>query len=330
MADPSLIAARIAEKLNAPSLVDALVALPQSELQSLLLFVQRRRSSLRTPAELLRQYERAAMVQPSAADARALHAIDACAYEAAKDFEAVELSPVAPVGVNVVLGAIDQNNSLATLRGAEVMADPTTALALECVLRRRKDPAATVKLCTSARMMRLQPFDMPGYSPHFRLFALVTAGRDRGDDAFQTDALAEQLRFYLAWMARLEILGYRFADIQVAVADTEACRARAAAAAVPERATKRLHNVEERIFPSLRADFPSVKLTLEPDRTHAIHYYDGLCMHVNVTDPEGQRYPFADGGFTDWTQRIAGNRKERMMVSGAGSELVAKRFRGGG
>ena len=329
MADPAQIAARVAKALGAPDLIDALVDLPQSELQSLMLYVQRRRSSLRTPPDLYNQFARQAMVQPSTADARALGEIDRAAFAAAHAFEAIELSPVAPVGLNVILGAIDQNNSLATLRGGEVLADPTTVMALECARRRKADPSATVRLCTSARMMRLQPFDRPGYSPHFRLFALVTAGRDRGNDDFQTDALAEQLRFYLDWIAGLTHAGFAFADVELAIADTEQCRARVAGEPVPERALTRLRHVETRVFPPLRRDFPSVTLRLEPDRVHAINYYDGLCLHLNVTDPTGERYPLADGGFTDWTRRLAGNGKERLLVSGAGSELIAKRFRAG-
>jgi hypothetical protein len=325
MADPARIAQRIADALGAPDLIERLVALPQSELQSLLLYVQRRRSSLRAPVELLQQFERQAMVQPSTADLRALNVIDREAFAAAPEFEAVELSPVAPVGINVVLGQIDQNNALATVRGAEVLADPTTALALECVRRRRQHEL--VRLCTSARMMRLQPFDTPGFSPHFRLFALVTAGRDRGNDDFQTQALGEHLHVYARWLARLEALGYRFNDVELTVSDTAVCRARVAGEPDPAPARTRLDRVEQRLFPSLRADFPSLRLSIEDTRTHAIHYYEGLCLHVMVTDPEGNRYPLADGGFTDWTQRLGGNRKERLLVSGAGSELIAKRFR---
>jgi hypothetical protein len=37
----------------------------------------------------------------------------------------------------------------------------------------------------------------------------------------------------------------------------------------------------------------------------------------------------ADGGFTDWTARLMGNnRKERLLISGIGSELVCKKYRG--
>lgn len=32
----------------------------------------------------------------------------------------------------------------------------------------------------------------------------------------------------------------------------------------------------------------------------------------------------ADGGYTDWTQRLSGNRKERFLISGLGLELLFK------
>src|SRR5256885_1737366 len=81
----------------------------------------------------------------------------------------------APLALNGVLGDIDQHNVLATVRGSEVQADPTTALTLEAALRRRGDDPA-VRLCTCHRVLRLQRFDAPDAWQHFRLFALVTAG----------------------------------------------------------------------------------------------------------------------------------------------------------
>lgn len=36
----------------------------------------------------------------------------------------------------------------------------------------------------------------------------------------------------------------------------------------------------------------------------------------------GQEVEIADSGFTDWTQRLSGNRKERFLISGLGSELL--------
>ena len=81
-----------------------------------------------------------------------------------------------PAGLNTVLGRIDQDNVLATVRGSEVMADPTAALALEAAVRRRAGDG-TVRLATTHRVLRLQPLSGEGIVlRHFRLLALVTAG----------------------------------------------------------------------------------------------------------------------------------------------------------
>src|SRR4051812_5814372 len=78
--------------------------LAPTDLQSLMLHVYRERSGRRTPGELIAQHERSNLVQPSTVDVRALLEIERAAFEAAADFEAIELSPLAPLGVNTVLG----------------------------------------------------------------------------------------------------------------------------------------------------------------------------------------------------------------------------------
>jgi len=111
---------------------------------------------------------------PSNMDARILNSFDRVAFAVAEKFDAVELSPVSPLGTNFVLGGIDTNNVVATVRNAEVLGDSTPALALECA-RRRRTHAGDVRLCSSHRMIRLQPFDFPGFTPHFRLFTMDSA-----------------------------------------------------------------------------------------------------------------------------------------------------------
>jgi len=37
-----------------------------------------------------------------------------------------------------------------------------------------------------------------------------------------------------------------------------------------------------------------------------------------------EEWEIADGGFVDWTQRLLGNRKERLLISGFGLELLVK------
>ncbi len=146
------IIARIARELAEGDVVEGLSdSLPATDLQSLMLHVYRERSARRTPAELLAQFERQKMVRPSAVDVRLLLELERIAFEQASAFEAIELAPVAPLGINAVLGQIDQNNCLATVRGAEVLADPTTAQALECARRRRAGETGTIRLCARSK-----------------------------------------------------------------------------------------------------------------------------------------------------------------------------------
>jgi hypothetical protein len=309
------IVTRVARELAEGEVIDGLSRrLVPSDLQSLMLHVYRQRSARRTPAELLAQYERSLLFRPTATDARALLEVERLAFESAASFEALELAPVAPIGINCVLGQIDQNNCLDTVRGAEVMADPTTAQALECARRRRAGERGTIKLSARSHQVRLQPFDVPGYSPHFTLFSMVTAGRDRGSLAFEMESLREHLGIYLGFLGRLGSAGYAVRDVKVFVSDTE-------------RNEQRLGRARAEVLEPLAAEFPEVTLELDRTREQGRNYYTGLCLRLDATDVTGRQMNLADGGFTDWTRRLLSNAKERLLVSGMGIELIPKRFR---
>src|SRR4051794_22005309 len=154
---------RIEREAGVPGLARVLAGLAPSDLRSLLLEVMRAHAARRDPASLLAQYARDATVAPEASDARVLHRLNGLALDAASGFEAIELAPIAPLGLNAVLGRIDQNNLLSTIRNTEVLGDPTASLALECAVRRRSGEGL-VRLCTVTRVTRLQPFgDAPGF-----------------------------------------------------------------------------------------------------------------------------------------------------------------------
>ena len=221
---PSKIVERIAQKTAIPHLFATLAEeLPLSDLQSLLLEVYQARAAVLREPDLAARAGRA-LLKPSNIDARLLNQFDRVAFEAADGFEAIELSPVGPLGLNRVLGAIDQNSVLTTIRNAEVLGDPTMAMALECWQRRKgaslRDRAATVRLCSSQRVVRLQPFDVDGYTPHFRLFAMVSAGRDTGSNAFELQHLGEHVRFYLKLFRALNGNGFHFGGSLVEISDT--------------------------------------------------------------------------------------------------------------
>jgi hypothetical protein len=277
---------RIEREAGVPGLADALAKLAPTDLQSLLLHVYREQAARRDPRALLAQYERDKSVAP----APSTHALEALALEAATGFEPVALAPVSPLGLNGVLGRIDQNNVATTIRGTEVLADPTAALALEAALRRRRRPEETVRLCAVCRVLRLQPFpDVPGFTQHFALFALITAGRAQPSHGFEIDALREHVAVYR------QLLG-------------------------PLEHEVRLTDIPERVLAAVPGAIE------DPDRTRARGYYDGALLEIAATDREGQEVGLADGGLTDWTQRLLSNRKERLFTSGFGLGLLANRF----
>jgi hypothetical protein len=314
------IIARIARVLAEGDAVEGLASsLPATDLQSLMLHVYRERGARRTPAELLEQYERRTMVRPSSVDVRQSLEVERVAFEQAAAFEAIDLSPVAPLGINAVLGQIDQNNCLATVRSAEVLADPTTAQALECARRRRAGDTGTIKLCARSKQLRLQPFDNPNFFPHFNLFSLVTAGRDRGSLAFELESLREHLGTYLAFLRRLGTMGFHIASVDIAVSDTAGDEGR-------------LERARVEVLEPLAAEYPEATLHIDRTREQGRNYYSGLCLRLDAFNREGARINLADGGFTTWTQQLLSNAKERLLGSGMGIELLVKLFRqeGGG
>jgi hypothetical protein len=231
------------------------------------------------------------------------------------------------VGLNVVLGDIDQNNALATVRGTEVLADPTTAMALEAA-RRRRAREDTTRLCTSARILRLQPFDGEGLTRHFSLFAMVSAGRAEPADGFELAALRDQGLAFLRLLAAAEADGYAFADVTFSVSDTVLARGEQGRAA--RAATARLERVESHVFPQIRAAFPDVRCELAETRDFGLSYYQGLALQLHVTSPAGHRVGIADGGCTDWTRRLLSDGKERLLVSAIGTEIMLRLFRASG
>lgn len=123
--------------------------LPASEVWSLLLGVLARRTEGRAPAELLRQWEQDRFVQPAFIDQRTLNALDGHLLAAAEGFEAIELSPLAPLGSCSAVGLASQNKTVSTARGTEVVSDPTNGMALECARRLRRDSGQVVRLATA-------------------------------------------------------------------------------------------------------------------------------------------------------------------------------------
>jgi hypothetical protein len=289
-----------------PGAYGALVEdLPASRLWSLLLEVMEVRASRRRVADLVSQWDRDRFVQPSIVDQRTLVETDRHLLAAASTFDAIELSPVAPLGGCSLMGRASQNKVLSALRGTELVADPTNAMALECARRLRRDVAQVVRLATSHRCVRAQEIPRkPGLTATFRLFCLASAGLERGSHGLLVDALVEQMAVMLDALDRLEQHGYAFPERRVTVLASEG-RARLGDRVADALPTRRVERAP--------LDHP--------------YYSGGVRFQINARSRDGADFPLADGGAFDWVAKLTSNRKAVFVASGFGTQLAASVFR---
>ncbi len=289
-------------------LVDTLVEASPSETTPALLALARRQAERRRPRDLLAQWERDGYVAPSALDGRTMHAIDGLGLEAAEAYEALVLSPVAPLGSCSVIAPTSQDRTLSANRGTEVVSDPTNVLALECARRLRKDPASPQRLCTIHQTMRCQPLPPgKGFSRHFRLLAMVEAGPAQREDGFEIGAFARAVETFVRVCERGEVIGYRMPGRELLL------RTAAGHEVLGERIAARLGHM----------GLPIERKPLESP------YYDGVRVLFNVRTAEGDVVPLGDIGRFDWIARLTTNRRMRMVAAGFGLQLLPLRFRSG-
>ena len=65
-----------------------------------------------------------------------------------------------------------------------------------------------------------------------------------------------------------------------------------------------------------------VEVTEAPERESGRAYYRGLCFKV-FAGRGRHRLEVGDGGFVDWTAKLLGSRKERLLISGYGIDRLA-------
>lgn len=287
---------RVLAKAGGERTLELLTGLPGADLTTLMLAVMRERAARLSGPELLRRGRTDRFVASSDIPFDRLRAAESAALDAlGPEFEKVTLSPLAPLGLHSVLGAVHQNKVVSTIRGSEVAADPTNGLALEAAIR-RQDTEEVVRLAASQRVVRAQRVDGPAMFAHFTLLGLVAAGRDTGNLAFERrysaeviQAMADAVRAQLdaPLEVRLTVLDPRFS----AVAD------------------------------AIREAMPG-EVTDDPERETGRGYYTGLCFKL-ACHLDGERFELGDGGFVPWTQELLGNRKERLFIGGLGIDRLA-------
>ncbi|HEY9526834.1 MAG TPA: hypothetical protein VIR02_07130 [Anaerolineales bacterium] len=308
---------RIERQAGITGLVSILAErLSPTDLQSLLLEVYRVRSQQIQPSAVLSDFESNRFVRPSAVSPVSLMRWEQMAFSHLPDnFERLALSPVCPFGTNSAVAPIDQNWAVTTSRNTEVVSDSTNVLALECALRRRKflrnnsKSSEPVHLAASHRLLRPQKYEDPRSIPHFGTFALCSAGRDQGNLRCELSYLGVHIRFYLS--ALRAFLGPRV-PLHLTLTDFGP--------------NPRGEWMEAQLLTATRTEFEGVECKWDRQRTKGKEYYRDLCFHIHATDSSGEQMELVDGGSVDWTQKYLSNAKERLIISGIGSERLCSEF----
>ena len=314
----SKILDNVLKKTGTHNLVDILSELlTPSELQSLMLEVYNQQAKQVTLKKLYEEYLTSRFVIPSEIPQSQYIKLDLMAIENLPSlYETIDISPVAPFGTCSAMTNLSQNRIITTCRSNEVVADSTNYLALECVRRRKvnlhADPksAVPIRLASSHRLIRGQAFAGDKFSAHFRVFSLCSAGRDTGHMKFETTHLKEHIGFYLTLFKKiLNIPGE--ADVEVFLTDFSEQHVDQLWKDVAQPITKKHANIQ---------------VSFDPHREAAKNYYGDICFRINLTNKSGESFDLVDGGFTDWTQKLLSNDKERLLTSGLGTELMLKLF----
>lgn len=306
---------RIARKTGIANLVEVLSEqISGADLNSLLLEIFHRKTGKIRPEALLDAYRNNRFVQPSTVNALDFQAFILQTLQATQmaGFEPIILSPVSPLGACSVVATAHQHKIISALRGTEVTADATNLMALESTVRRihRHLPAETLHLSTTHRHVRAQEIpDIPGFTAHFEVLALTSAGRDTGSFRFETGSLLQHLQFYMAYFN--DVVKLPVKTIRLKALDR---------ADEPNR-------VFDAIVSFLQTMHPEWPLDIQRTAATEQNYYEHLQFKVVMTAPSGVDIEIADGGFTNWTRQLCRSKKERFLISGLGLELL-QRVRG--
>jgi hypothetical protein len=163
----------------------------------------------------------------------------------------------------------------------------------------QEDKRAVLRYVSVHRHVRGQYFTNPNFTAHFSVFCLASGGSDQGNYAFEVVQMNEHINIHP------DILRKRFDDANLRIrlflkADSDQFAS---------------------ILQSSEFVWMDKVVELEEDFTHA--YYQTFQFKIFLKRDD-QEMDLADGGMVDWTQKLLENRKQRLLISGLGMELVEK------
>ena len=296
----SAIIDRILDQIGDKELIGKLLALPKSDLNSLLLKVFQEQANGTTPVDVLKTFQTNRFSVPSEIDPVAYHTLEAEVLSLAQKSEinAVLLSPCAPFASCAAFGCVDQNNIVSASRGTEILSDPTNMLSIliaEQLKDKKADNRSPLHYCTTARVLRAQPFPpLKGYSAHFGLCCIVSSGKDSGSYICEKDLMIKHLSYYKElfferYHARLTVVlrkrsGYTDGD-----------------------------GFFDSMMNLVKNELPDVPIVCDLEHEDN-NYYKGINFKIYM-EKESGKFEIGDGGYVDWIQQMTGSKKERCLIS---------------
>ena len=197
---------------------------------------------------------------------------------------------------------------------SEVCSDVTNVLGLEAAVRREHSAQAKTeqtKLCTSHRQLRAQVFDGKASFAHFRVLALCTAGRTKGNFVVETTALIEHINYYVSIIRRHLREGYHIKRFRIELLPFT---------------SETLRISEAEVTRAISDDSEGIDIAIDRSLAPENGYFEHMRFKMFASDESGNEYNIVDGGFTTWTQELLNNKKEFLLTSGLGTERMVYCF----
>jgi hypothetical protein len=84
--------------------------------------------------------------------------------------------------------------------------------------------------------------------------------------------------------------------------------------------------VRSGVVEKLQSAHKKARIGIDQDRKQGRGYYCQLCFKIFATPSKGREQELIDGGDVNWTQKLLNNAKERLIISGCGSERLCELF----
>lgn len=290
---------RILNDIGDIEIIDKLLSLPRSDLNSLLLELYQRQSGNTTATELLKAYEKNRFSAPSDLDAAKYHALEAKLLTSAQNMgmKTVLLSPATPLGSNSAFGYVNQHNVLSAIRGTEMLSDPTNMLAIiiaDKLKSKVESNVPSLHYATTARVVRGQAFSGPASFSHFGLFCIVSSGKDSGSYSCETDLLVKHLTYYRQLFDSIS-----FSKFSVVLQK--------------RGGYKDISGFFAQIIETAQSVLPNAEPSIDNDGI-GNGYYQGVNFKL-YAEKGSKKFEIGDGGFVDWIHRMLGSKKERCLIS---------------